>query len=306
MSVYIHEYRTISRIDSFQSSILSAIQERSGNAIEPDYKQYIPPNLLRRMNKAQRLGVGCALSLSQDDLPDGIVVGTGIGCYGNSIKFTEHYLEKTAGALSPTAFTQSTDNTIAGQIAIIQKNGGYNSTYIHKGVSFENALLDAFLLILEGKKKILIGGVDERLEFFGGRSEDNIGEGSSFFTVSSEISPVRLNCSWILNSTPEKIVDDVKEFLIKNGLEKPDLVLYGQSFLNDVQIDPVNLSERIFDYSAVSGVYFTNSAFAVQMACEIIKFPKQALKNQLQAKRILVLNDFYNELYGITYISENE
>jgi 3-oxoacyl-(acyl-carrier-protein) synthase len=39
---------------------------------------------------------------------------------------------------------------------------GYNSTYVHKGVSFENALLDAWLQFAEGRiKTALVGGYDE-------------------------------------------------------------------------------------------------------------------------------------------------
>jgi 3-oxoacyl-(acyl-carrier-protein) synthase len=39
---------------------------------------------------------------------------------------------------------------------------GYNSTYVHKGVSFENALLDACLQFAEGRiRTALVGGYDE-------------------------------------------------------------------------------------------------------------------------------------------------
>jgi 3-oxoacyl-(acyl-carrier-protein) synthase len=64
--------------------------------------------------------------------------------------------------LQPTHFMQSTHNTIGSLVSIDLKCHGYNSTYAHKGVSFENALMDACLQFGEKRiKTALIGGFDE-------------------------------------------------------------------------------------------------------------------------------------------------
>lgn len=64
--------------------------------------------------------------------------------------------------LAPTAFIQSTFNTIGAQIASLSKNRCYNNTYAHRAFSFESALLDAILLLQEGEaRNVLVGGIDE-------------------------------------------------------------------------------------------------------------------------------------------------
>jgi 3-oxoacyl-(acyl-carrier-protein) synthase len=64
--------------------------------------------------------------------------------------------------LNPTCFMQSTHNTISSLVAIDAKCRGYNSTYAHKGISFECALQDAFLQLQNGQiKTALVGAHDE-------------------------------------------------------------------------------------------------------------------------------------------------
>ncbi len=68
--------------------------------------------------------------------------------------------------LKPTLFMQSTHNTISSLIAIILKCHGYNNTYSHMGISFESALLDAWLQIKSGMiRNALIGAHDEVTPF---------------------------------------------------------------------------------------------------------------------------------------------
>lgn len=53
-------------------------------------------------------------------------------------------------------------NTIGAQIALLTGNHSYNNTYVHRGFSFESALLDAALLLQEGEAStVLAGAVDE-------------------------------------------------------------------------------------------------------------------------------------------------
>src|SRR5690606_5397812 len=103
-----------------------------GALIHPDYKTIIPPALIRRMGNLIKMGVGAALSVKADNKIAGIVVGTGLGCIENTDIFLREFIERPAGALSPTAFIQSTHNTVAGQIALILKEHGYNSTYTQR------------------------------------------------------------------------------------------------------------------------------------------------------------------------------
>lgn len=308
MTVFIEKYRSISCLDSFKGLILTSELNRQELAIEPDYKEIIPTNMLRRMNKAQRLAVGCALGIELEAKPDGIIVGSGIGCFSNSITFTKHYLKKATGALSPTAFIQSTDNTIAGQIAVITGNHGYNNTYIHKGVAFENALVDACLLINEGKDKVLVGGVDEKLKEYSEHDKLPLGEGASFFLLSKDgnKAKVKIDFSWVLNETPDTAFNAIQKELIIRNLPLPDIVLHGQSFNVNSGMDYSELAKQTFEFTSLSGVYFTNSAFALQLGCEILEYPELANQLKLEGNRILIINEFYTDLFGLTYLSLNE
>ena len=64
--------------------------------------------------------------------------------------------------LSPTAFMQSTHNTIGSMVAIALGCHGYNCTYSQDGVSFESALLDAVMQLESGEAgNSLVGAHDE-------------------------------------------------------------------------------------------------------------------------------------------------
>ena len=51
--------------------------------------------------------------------------------------------------LNPTAFIQSTFNTVGAQLALLLKIHAYNVTYVHRGLSFESALIDGIISIAE-------------------------------------------------------------------------------------------------------------------------------------------------------------
>jgi len=134
-------------------------------AIEPNYKEYIEPNKARRMGKILKRAIvtaQVAVKKSGNTLPDAIISGTGLGCIENTGIFLEAMVRNGEELLQPTHFMQSTHNTIGSLVSIDMKCHGYNSTYTHKGVSFENALLDAYLQLNAGRiKTALVGGYDE-------------------------------------------------------------------------------------------------------------------------------------------------
>jgi hypothetical protein len=144
-------------------------------AVEPSYEG-IPGNVLRRMSKSVKMGVGSALSLLQSGpggasspagtrdatAVNGILIGTGYGGMEDSIKFLKQIVEYDEGILAPGPFVQSTPNAIASQIALLTHNKGYNVTHVHRGLAFESALIDAAMLLAEHPDKCyLAGGVDE-------------------------------------------------------------------------------------------------------------------------------------------------
>ena len=134
---------------------------------DPDFRQYIPPMQARRLGPLLKRALVSALTALEKaglDVPDAILSGTGLGC----METTERVLTgMKAGeeGVSPTDFMQSTHNTIASTIAIRLGCRGYNCSYSQADVSFENALLDAYLLIASGEARTaLVCANDEMTE----------------------------------------------------------------------------------------------------------------------------------------------
>ena len=139
-------------------------------AIEPDYKQFFTPNEARRFGKILKRALLVsrqAMSASGVSQPDAIITGTGLGCIENTEIFLDKLVREGEELLNPTHFMQSTHNTISSLIAIDAKCKAYNSTYAHKGVSFECALQDAFMQLNHRKdaachvSTALVGAHDE-------------------------------------------------------------------------------------------------------------------------------------------------
>lgn len=100
-------------------------------AVEPGYEG-IPGNMLRRMSKSVRMGIGAALPLLKYS-PDGILIGTGYGGMEDSVRFLNQIIGYDEGILTPGTFVQSTANAIASQLGLLHHNRGYNITYVSRG-----------------------------------------------------------------------------------------------------------------------------------------------------------------------------
>ena len=161
---YIHQAACISPQETFEPNNLETLHPVKGNklnAIEPSYKA-IPANLLRRMSKSVRMAVGAILPFIKDLQFNGVIIGTANAGMEESGKFLNQIVEFDEDTLSPGNFVQSTSNAIAAQISLMMGNTGYNSTHVHKGHSFENALIDTAMLLTEHPEATyILGGVDE-------------------------------------------------------------------------------------------------------------------------------------------------
>lgn len=144
-------------------------EEEYVRAQEPDTKGLMDPMEARRMCKILKRAVSTSIAALDDSgihQPDAIITGTGMGCMENSEKFLIDLCRFGENCLKPTLFMQSTHNTISSLIAIILKCHGYNNTYSHRGVSFESALLDAWIQIKGGMIcNALVGSHDEVTPF---------------------------------------------------------------------------------------------------------------------------------------------
>ncbi|QRR00931.1 beta-ketoacyl synthase chain length factor [Dyadobacter sandarakinus] len=290
--VYLSAASTISHQPAFGNPGFSdaLVPLQAGSAlVAPDYRQYVEAGLLRRMSKILRMSVACAKDCLQQagtEQPGAIVVGTGLGCLHDTEKFLNN-ATTIQGLLPPTAFIQSTHNTIAGQISLSIGNHEYNMTHTQNSLSFENALLDAMLLAEEGTTDILVGAADESIELLadvaanlGFMDQALLTSGASFFVVTNQKPANPL--AEIVDVFSEAGVRDWKaatsQFLAQHAWE-PDqtgmvlLLAAGIEELNemkkhfaDMGISPAQCVNLI-DYS---GVYPTAAAFGLHMAADLI------------------------------------
>ena len=230
--------------------------------IEPDYKSLLDPKLLRRMSRIIRMGSAAGLACLQEagiKEPDAIVTGTAYGCLEDTGLFLTGLIERKEEMLQPGAFIQSTHNTVGAQIALILQCTRYNNTFVHRGFSFENALLDALMLLQDGEAAtVLTGGVDEitdishelltrfglyrrrpvsNLDLFTGQAHGTIaGEGAAFFLLAGQPSDhdyARLDGISTLYK-PESITDieqHIQSFLSAHAVDPGtiDMVITGHN-----------------------------------------------------------------------------
>lgn len=148
---------TTSKIASEKQPYCSVyIVARAENVPTAEYSEYINPMKTRRLGKMMKVALVSALKalrMSGVTQPDLIINGTHFGCLEDSELFLDALVAEGEEASMPTHFMQSTHNTVATQIAINIKNHGYNATYSQGAVSFECALLDAFLQLRYGEAR---------------------------------------------------------------------------------------------------------------------------------------------------------
>ena len=140
-NVYINSVGSVSAQKTFDNSeFLEEIVYYEANVIkviDPNYKEYIPAAAARRMAKGIKMStISSRTALDEAGLEnvDAIMVGTGLGCIGDSAKFVSDIIDNNEQYLTPTRFIQSSHNTVSGQIALAIGCTGYNFTYVNASV----------------------------------------------------------------------------------------------------------------------------------------------------------------------------
>lgn len=252
---------------------------------EPDYKEIIPdPVARRRMSRIIKMGVSSAFIALKEwkgEAVKGIITGTGWGCLADTEKFLNSIYENDERLLNPSSFIQSTPNTIGAQIALFLGSKSYNVSYVHGGISFESALVDAMAMLQDDDAtNILVGGFDEmsptKEHILGRMGVWRIakpGEGAHFFVIGNSKSSQTIAEIESLATFPEtsdySATIDIHELLDRAGvkLEGEYRILYGMEnpclFSDDMQ-------DKIFDYKKICGEYPTASAFGLWHGCGIL------------------------------------
>ena len=267
---------------------------------EPDYDSFIDSKMIRRMSRIVKMGVTSAMTCLKNahiEIPSAILTATAYGCLEDSSSFLRRMIEFDEKLLSPTAFIQSTHNTVGAQIALLLKCHNYNNTIVHRGLSFENALTESILLLKEGIGPVLVGAVDEItddshtiLSRFGlYRKTDNYkgniaGEGAAFFLLDKEPGkkPLAILKGLDILYNPENIIGiqhSVLEFLNENDTTMDQVGLILTSHTGNKKIDEqdkelmnsIFKGKTTFPFKSLCGDYPTASGFALWMSAVILK-----------------------------------
>ena len=305
---------------------------------EPDYSDLIPRGLLRRMGKASRIGVKVGMPLlERNPKVEGIIIGTGDGGIEDSLKFVDQIIEYDEGTLTPTNFVQSTPNSLAGTLALMSENTGYNNTYVDKGLAFEACILDAQLLLAEGEaKSLLIGNVEQfyiqnyNIEFQDGlyktqeTTSDKLlnsntdgtvnGEGCAMFIVDNDKHGALaelVDVDQITYPTKQELEGKLFSFLMSSNLTVDDIDALVLGYNGDQREDylydemKAHFDSEITTYSFknLCGEYATVMAFATYLSIQILRgksLPEMCcLTNSGKSvKNLLIYNHYRGRLHG--------
>ena len=332
MEAYIKGIGIVSPQKTFNTNnFLSELIENNTNSlrcIEPDYTEFINSKLARRMSRTVKMGIAASSVCLKDagvEMPDAIITGTSLGCWEDTEKFLLELIDNDEQYVTPTSFMQSTHNTVSSQIALQLKCMNYNFTYVHKGFSFESAVLDGLMTLNDlDAKNILVGAHDEmtnkyftmtqRTGFWKGENVPTIqiinsktkgtisGEGSAFFVLGkdkSENDYAKLRAVKMIfePGSEDEVENKIADLLYEKELTPNDVdcVIFGIS--GDVRFDKTyyHLKKSLFKDSTaayfkhLSGEYQTSSSFALWEAAMILKtqtIPQCILAGENKKKHI--------------------
>lgn len=320
-------------------STLTPIQGNRCTVSEPNYTDLIPPMQLRRMSKVVRMGIATAKSALLDaqlEKPDRITLGTAYGCLADTSSFLQKLLTQEESMLSPTAFIQSTHNTVSGQIALLLSCYGHNFTFVHRGHSFESSLQEAIMMLSEAGEtpmSILCGGIDELtqdsfdiISRFGTYKNEGAhiheisegtvaGEGANLLVLSNASSATtyaKLDGMHFFNKG--HVNDELEKFLqqYQTTPQEIDICLTGSN--GDSRYDKL-ITEQLaichqamqLPYKQFCGEYPTASAFGLALGAHMI-YHQQAPLNTASApnnnfSKILVHAHYKNMFHSFMLLS---
>ena len=313
VNIYIRSFAGISPQQTFaNASFPETVIKYTGNrlnCVEPEYDDLIDAKLIRRMSRIIKMGTAAAVQCLQKadvKMPDGIIVGTAYGCLQDTEIFLRRMIDYNEELLTPTAFIQSTHNTVGAQIALLLQCHHYNNTFVHRGFSFESALLDAVMQLQENEMNtVLVGAADEITDSsydiltrfglykndihsndpYNSNSKGTVaGEGAFFFLLTnqpSEKNVAKLGATGFFYQpeSKETIKKNIVSFLEAQSLtiNNVDLIITGRNGdrKNDVIYNElahsVFANAQVINYKHLCGEYPTATSFALWLASVIIK-----------------------------------
>ena len=255
MSCYIKKVSTVSPIGDLGENLnLNTFAANNFNAVEPDYKEVIAnANLRRRMNRMLKMGTYAAMKCLADTDVDMMLTATSLGSISDTEKMLDTIYSSGETLGNPTAFIQSTFNTLAGNIAQLKSTHIPNVTFVNRGETVANALGYAQVKLSGDADNILYVSSDEKTELsetvlkkFHLSANGMYGEGSTAMILSSE------KTGTLAEIVFSKCGIDVMSALKELGIPMEDV--------------------EILDYKRWCGEYATALAFGVALAARMLEF----------------------------------
>ena len=255
MSCYIKKVSTVSPIGDLGENLnLNTFAANNFNAVEPDYKEVIAnANLRRRMNRMLKMGTYAAMKCLADTDVDMMLTATSLGSISDTEKMLDTIYSSGETLGNPTAFIQSTFNTLAGNIAQLKSTHIPNVTFVNRGETGANALRYAQVKLSGDADNILYVSSDEKTELsetvlkkFNLSTNGMYGEGSTAMILSSE------KTGALAEIVFSKCGIDVMSALKELGMPMEDV--------------------EILDYKRWCGEYATALAFGVALAARMLEF----------------------------------
>ncbi|MFN8277979.1 MAG: beta-ketoacyl synthase chain length factor [Chitinophagales bacterium] len=331
LDVYIQGAGLISPQRTFgENNFFQEISEYNDNVlrfITPDFKQYVHPVKIRRMSTILKAGLAAAKMAATEaalEMPDAIITSSGYGCISDTSKFLIEILGNKEKQLTPTFFMQSTYNAVGGTIAMEFGCNNYNTTYVHRGFAFENALDDAMMQIEnQTNKRILLGAFDEtnseqfviaqrtglhkrklinNLQLFKSDGQGTFqGEGMAFFVLgaactASSYARVRGQRTVYAPKSSEPIKAAILDLLKEHQLRTDDIDVVVNGSGGDDEKDQL-LNQPVLQlfkgkdvfYKHLTGDFCTASAIGLWIGAQLIKtqkIPQALLQHPVEASNI--------------------
>lgn len=278
-------------------------------SIDPPFRDWLNPLDSRRMGKILKRALVTAMKAMKDagiSQPDAIITGTGLGCIENTEIFLDQLCREGEEMLKPTCFMQSTHNTISSLISINGQCHGYNSTFSHKSISFDSALLDAFMQLRLGDiRHALVTGNDEMTP-----SYYDILQRIGYVGQPGQVPAGEASAAVMLTAGKEDALcemEDIKIFRQINSIQDVsndmDAILLGVNGVSDNDSKYMEIVSRLpsvplLQYKHLFGECYTSSALGVYAAAHLIAqgqipefmYLSQGNGNLTNVKRLLMIN----------------
>ena len=303
--VYIKAATQISMQQPLSEAWMTAPVEHTESyvrSLDPNFRDWLNPLESRRMGKILKRALVTAQKVMHDSgvqQPDAVITGTGLGCIENTELFLDQLCREGEEMLKPTYFMQSTHNTISSLISIHDHLHGYNTTYSHKSVSFDSALLDAFTQLRLGDiQTALVTGNDEMTP-----SYFSILQRAGYVGQPGQVAAGETSVAMMLTTDPADALCEIEEVSMSvRGVQQPfapaDLLVLGTNGVpqNDQlyrEVAQQMPGVETFEYKRLFGESYTVSGLGVYAAAHLL--------SQGRAGRVLFVN--HSDNLNVTFVT---